>query len=90
MLLLGLGRLEWFTRVVWCTIYATLFLLRSYFGTIYWYLHGQGSDSGHAVIYTGRYLLWWLMSTVSTYLTYCLFYILLISWQYGDCQQTYP
>jgi len=40
ILLLGLGRVEWFTRVVRCTIYATLFLLHFHFGTLYWYLHG--------------------------------------------------
>ena len=84
VLLLCWSRVGWFTRAVRCTIYATLFLLRSYFGTLHWYLHGQGSGSGHAVIYTGRYLLWWPMSTISAHLMYCcLLCILLISWQYG-------
>ena len=62
MLLLGLGRLEWFTRVVWCTIYATLFLLRSYFGTIYWYLHGTGT------IYATLFLLRYYFGTIYWYL----------------------
>jgi len=41
--------------VVRCTIYATLFLHHFHFGLLYWYLHGQGSGSGHTVSYTGWY-----------------------------------
>ena len=67
--LLCLGRVEWFTRVVRCTIYATLFLLRFHF------VHYTGIYTGKVAVVAmlfptrvdtscgGLYLL---------YLTYCL------------------
>ena len=91
VLLLCLGRVDLFTR--WYGVLSTL----HYFYFIFTSVHyTTGNYTGKVAVVA--MLLPIRVSTSSSDLcllylrifTHCLLYILLISWQYGDCQQTYP